>query len=89
MTQIKMKCDKCNEEFAMDVEYEYVNSDIRQMGTEKIYSAEIDAECPNCHNPITGTIEYWEYPNGCIDHKNDDNLNAANVSDFGVKHGLD
>jgi len=89
MSQIKIKCEKCDHEFVVDVEYEHVDSNSdRGMGDEKIYEAVVDVECPICCEHITGTIEYWEYPEGVVDHKSDDNLDGASVVEYGIECGL-
>ncbi len=89
MSQIKIKCEKCDHEFVVNVEYEHVDSNFdRGMGEEKIYEAMVDAKCPNCDKHINGSIECWEYPEGVIDHKSDDNLDGASVVEYGIECGL-
>lgn len=87
MAIIKIKCNKCGSEFTANVQYSHVDStdrSEREMGEEKIYQADVETTCPNCGNQVVGSIEFWEYPSGIIDHKSDSNLDGGSVTDYGV-----
>lgn len=67
-TEIQIECD-CGENITIDLaaetlDWEVVDSDEREMGTESLYEAVLYYDCPKCNNSITITFHVWEYPEG-------------------------
>lgn len=66
--EIKIQCS-CGEEITIDlsqeeVNWEIVEADEREMGTESLHEAELEVECGHCHQILTLTLHVWEYPEG-------------------------
>lgn len=49
-----------------DIEWEIVEADEREMGTEFLHEAELNLDCPSCSESITLYLRIWEYPEGCF-----------------------
>ena len=47
-----------------DVQWQLVEADERQMGTESHFEAEILLKCNDCNAPINAILHLWEYPDG-------------------------
>lgn len=67
-TEIQIKCD-CGEYITIDLaeealDWEVVDSDEREMGTESLHEAELYYDCPKCNSCIAITLHVWEYPEG-------------------------
>lgn len=71
---IKVKCI-CGEEIDIDLtdtnlSWEIVETDEREMGTERLYEAEYEVDCCNCNETVSITFHVWEYPEGvCNDQE--------------------
>lgn len=66
MSKIKLTCDSCGELHSVDTsefDYDAVDSDERQMGTETTYEGELTITC-ECGAEISVTHRVWEYPEG-------------------------
>lgn len=67
---IKVQCS-CGEMMTVnllqqELDWEIVEADEREMGTESLHEAEIEVECEQCHQILTITLHVWEYPEGFI-----------------------
>lgn len=67
-TEIQIECD-CGENITIDLaeetlDWEVVDSDEREMGTESLHEAILYYDCQKCNNSITITLHVWEYPEG-------------------------
>ena len=67
-TEIQIECD-CGEIITIDLseeslDWEVVESDEREMGTESLYEAVLYYDCPKCNGTLTITLHIWEYPEG-------------------------
>ena len=61
---IRLKCEECDRihEFEdEELNYEDVQQEERQMGTEVEYEGELEFTC-DCNNEIKVTFRFWEYP---------------------------
>ena len=72
---ILVKCDKCGELFAVNVDdlefnWEGGQVDDRGMGPENEYISEEICTCPNCNDEKYITLHVWEYPLGCFNFQN-------------------
>ena len=71
--QLKIKCSKCGHIITIDcsdLPFEVVETEQREMGVEKTYSADYEIECPKCKNEISIKYDVWEYSEGVINNKN-------------------
>lgn len=80
LTEIQIECD-CGTVLTIDLseetlEWEIVEADEREMGTERLHEAIIYYDCPNCDNTLMVTLHVWEYPEG-----------FANMQDIEVEGG--
>lgn len=67
---IKVQCS-CGEMMTVnlsqqELDWEIVEADEREMGTESLHEAEFEVECEHCHQILTITLHVWEYPEGFI-----------------------
>lgn len=67
-TEIQIECD-CGENITIDLaketfDWEVVDSDEREMGTESLHEAVFYYDCPKCNSSIAITLHVWEYPEG-------------------------
>ncbi len=63
----EIKCEQCGTLFkvaAEDLDIEQTGADERQMGTELLYTGQVNLECPTCDNEIELSYEASEYPIG-------------------------
>lgn len=63
----EIKCNQCGTLFkiaAEDLDVDQTSADERQMGTELLYTGQIDLECPTCNTEIELSYEASEYPLG-------------------------
>lgn len=68
--KIKLECE-CGHNFDVDMaeitpEWDVVDADEREMGTESLHEAESVVQCPVCNKEITLTMHVWEYPEGIL-----------------------
>lgn len=49
-----------------DMDFDCVDSDEREMGTESEYEGVLDTKCDECGNEISLKINIWEYPVGAF-----------------------
>lgn len=73
--QLKIKCSKCGHIISIkcsDLPFDVVETEEREMGTEKTHSVDYEFECPKCGNKISVKYDIWEYPEGVINDKNID-----------------
>lgn len=68
------KCNNCDWHNEIDVndlelDFECVDSDERNMGTENQYQAIASIICNHCGEDIEGTFSVWEYPVGSINYE--------------------
>lgn len=66
--QIQIECD-CGEMVTIDLAdeklyWEVVETDEREMGTERLHEADFDVDCKKCDEAISITLHVWEYPEG-------------------------
>lgn len=69
-TKITISCPS-NHRFSVDlstfdIDWEIVEADEREMGTEFLHEAEINVECSTCDESLTIYLRVWEYPEGCF-----------------------
>lgn len=50
------------------LDWEVVDEDERQMGSEIAYQAEWEDTCPQCDASVSAEFFTWEYPSGCFNH---------------------
>ncbi len=79
-TEIQIECD-CGAMFTIDLaeqslDWEVVEADEREMGTESLHEAILYTDCAECNNSIMITLHVWEYPEG-----------FANMQDIEVEGG--
>ncbi len=63
----KCCCGKCKNEFLVDWDLEITNVTEHGMGERIEYMSDIEYECPNCGNVISGTLYVSEYPVGALE----------------------
>jgi len=66
----KVICSECDKEYEIEVQYECVSSDERQMGAELEFQYSDELKC-ECGNNMVMDLKYWEYPEGCINDTED------------------
>lgn len=66
-----------------DVQWQLVEADERQMGTESHFEAEIILNCNDCNAPMTITLHLWEYPDGVF------NSSEVEVENGQLAHTVD
>lgn len=49
-----------------ELDWEIVEADEREMGTEFLHEAELPIECEQCDEELTVTLRIWEYPEGIL-----------------------
>jgi hypothetical protein len=81
--QLVFRCQKCSHETSISqdeivLDFECVESDERNMGTENHYQAELLLECEHCMRPIEAVFNIWEYPVG-IHNYDDVKLEGADL----------
>lgn len=62
-----IKCEKCNvdnEISSCDAQFDIQETNQRDFGLERNWIFDIDFDCDNCENNISGTYEKWEGPVG-------------------------
>ena len=68
--KIIIKCSSGHEikkEISKDeLDWEIVEADEREMGTEFLHEAELPIECEQCDEEFTVTLRIWEYPEGIL-----------------------
>ena len=79
-TEIQIECD-CGEIITIDLaseklDWEVVEADEREMGTERLHEAILYYDCPECNDSLMITLHVWEYPEG-----------FDNMQDIDVKGG--
>lgn len=67
--QIRIQCDYCSEMVTIDLadekpNWEVVETDEREMGTERLHEADFEVDCEKCNAAICVTLHVWEYPEG-------------------------
>lgn len=50
------------------LDWEAVEWEERQMGTETTYQAQWEDTCPQCGASVSAEFTTWEYPVGCANH---------------------
>lgn len=65
---LKVKCKNCNKVFEVELDFECVSTNERNMGTEFDYEGVSEERCPYCGKDIYIKIEAYEYPIGCIEY---------------------
>lgn len=63
---LKIECNECHTQHnlsASDFDWDCVETNTRQMGSENNYEASSDITC-ECGNEINVKINAWEYPEG-------------------------
>ena len=73
-TEMQIECN-CGEIATIDLskeklKWEVVEADEREMGTERLYEANLTYNCPKDNNPISITLHVWEYPEGFANMQN-------------------
>jgi hypothetical protein len=71
MSYIKIQCEDCEKVHQIhrsEMEYEPVDSEVREMGEEITYKGNIGIEC-DCGKAIKINHYFWEYPEGIENHK--------------------
>lgn len=66
MKKISFTCDSCgalNSVSASNFNYESIDSEEREMGSETVYEGESSVTCA-CGTGISITHRFWEYPEG-------------------------
>ena len=63
-----IKCD-CGETQSVDLDeydlnWEIIEADEREMGTESLHEALFEFECKQCNEVISVKLYVWEYPEG-------------------------
>lgn len=81
MSNFQLKCNKCNHVSISinkynDIVWEDVEQSDRQMGQDICSEGAIDFDCKKCGNEIGITFREWEYPEGSINHSEEDLRNA-------------
>lgn len=66
--QIQVQCD-CGEMVTIDLAdeklyWEVVETDEREMGTERLHESDFEVDCKKCDEAISITLHVWEYPEG-------------------------
>ena len=62
---IVINCNNCGTRYEFKdskLNYTCLESNERQMGTEKMYSGTIEFSCNKCQNNIIVEFSFWEYP---------------------------
>lgn len=85
--QIQFQCD-CGEMGTIalageELYWEVIETDEREMGTERLHEAEFEVNCKKCDKAIGITLHVWEYPEGCV------NMDEILVDDGTLVHGCD
>lgn len=67
-TTIQVRCN-CGEVVTIDLAgeelcWEVVETDEREMGTERLHEADFEVDCKKCDEAISVTLHVWEYPEG-------------------------
>lgn len=70
-------CGKCGTDFEVEWDVDYITSYERSMGEECEYVGENEFECPNCNNTVCGTLSIYEYPIGCFNYEQIDNISDS------------
>lgn len=70
-TEIQIKCSNCEKYITIDLaenkpDWEIVEADEREMGTERLHEAIVPLICERCDEEITLTLHVWEYPEGFV-----------------------
>jgi len=68
---VKFKCNNCGhigKFYCDDFDYEIITYE-REMGVEREYYSNVDVGCNNCGNSIRIECNFWECPEGSINHK--------------------
>ena len=88
-TEIQIECD-CGESITIDLaketfDWEVVDSDEREMGTESLHEAVLNYDCPKFNSSIVITLHVWEYPEGSFNMQDIevDGGQLVNVCDLG------
>lgn len=63
---ITLRCNNCKECFDVELDFDCVSTDERDMGLECDYEGIFDGQCPQCGKDIYIQIEAYEYPRGDI-----------------------
>ncbi len=63
---LKVRCQNCGRIFEIDVEFECVSTNERDLGTELDYEGVHEGMCPGCNKDIYIKIESYEYPAGKV-----------------------
>ncbi len=69
-TEIQIECD-CGDMITIDLaeenlEWEVVEADEREMGTERLHEAFMKCNCRKCNESLMITLHVWEYPEGFV-----------------------
>ena len=67
------------------IDWDVVEADEREMGTESLYEAILYSDCTKCNNSIMITLHVWEYPEGFANMQDIevDGGNLVNECDLG------
>ena len=49
-----------------ELDWEIVEADEREMGTEFLHEADLPIECEQCGKELTVSLRIWEYPEGIL-----------------------
>lgn len=76
---LRAKCNSCGTVFEMDIEFECVSTNERNMGTEFVYEGVEDGRCPNCGKDIYIKIESCEYPIGTVSNSEEQIVDGMEI----------
>lgn len=63
---IALRCENCGNCFDVELDFDCITTDERDMGIEYDYEGIYDGQCPQCGKDIYIQIEAYEYPEGSV-----------------------
>ena len=76
---ITLRCENCKKCFDVELDFDCVSTDERDMGIEYDYEGIYDGQCPQCGKDIYIQIEAYEYPEGFINEFGEQVVDGATI----------
>lgn len=76
---LKVKCQNCGTIIDVNINFECVSTNERDMGTELDYEGIFEGVCPGCSKDIFIKIEAYEYPEGVINYLNNQVMDGVTL----------
>lgn len=74
-----VRCNSCNNSFSVELDFDCITTDERDMGTEYDFEGVFDGTCPHCGKDIYIQVEAYEYPEGVVNDYNEQVVDGATI----------